>query len=92
MFSHADDVKRDLFAQIERETGRPHSVVRAPVGNAAAVEHIAWRKAPVEERLSHALVKGIGPAAIAKNKELIRTDSLVQKGTQNPPAKTPARR
>jgi competence protein ComEA len=40
-----------------------------------------------------ALVKGIGPAAIAKNRALIRLDGQpVSKGAQNPVAPTPARR
>jgi competence protein ComEA len=59
-------------------------------------------QAIVEYRLKHgpfksveelALVKGIGPAAIAKNRDLIRTDTAqVPKGAQNPPARAPVRR
>ena len=37
-----------------------------------------------------ALVKGIGPAAIAKNRDMIRTDvGQTPKGAQKPPAQAP---
>jgi competence protein ComEA len=40
-----------------------------------------------------ALVKGIGPSAIAKNRDQIRTDAAqAPKGAQTPPVRAPDRR
>ncbi len=60
---------------------------------AQAIVEYRQKHGPFKSAEELALVKGIGPAALAKNRELIRTDAKpVSKGAQNPPAPPPARR
>ncbi len=59
---------------------------------AQAIVEYRQKHGPFKTADELALVKGIGPAAIAKNRDLIRTDAQLPKGAQNPPARAPARR
>jgi competence protein ComEA len=60
---------------------------------AQAIVEYRQKHGPFKSAEELALVKGIGPAALAKNRDLIRTDvKPVSKGAQNPAAPPPARR
>jgi competence protein ComEA len=60
---------------------------------AQAIVEYRQKHGPFKSAEELALVKGIGPAAIAKNRDLIRTDvGQTPKGAQNAPARAPARR
>ncbi len=61
---------------------------------AQAIVEYRQKHGPFKSADELALVKGIGPAAITRNRELIRTDARQPppKGAQNPPAKAPAKR
>jgi competence protein ComEA len=60
---------------------------------AQSIVEYRQKHGPFKSAEELALVKGIGPAAIAKNRDLIRIDvGQTPKGAQNPPAKAPARR
>jgi competence protein ComEA len=61
---------------------------------AQAIVDYRQKHGPFKSADELALVKGIGPAAIAKNRELIRVAEAKQvpKGAQNPPAQAPGRR
>lgn len=60
---------------------------------AQAIVEYRQKHGPFKSAEELALVKGIGPAAIAKNRDLIRTAAgQTPKGAQNPPPQAPARR
>jgi competence protein ComEA len=60
---------------------------------AQAIIEYRQKHGPFKSADELALVKGIGPAAISKNRELIRIDvKPVSKAAQNPAASPPVRR
>jgi competence protein ComEA len=60
---------------------------------AQAIVEYRQKNGPFKSAEELALVKGIGPAALAKNRDLIRTDAKpVSKAPQNPVASPPTRR
>jgi competence protein ComEA len=63
------------------------------IKRAQAIVEYRQKHGPFKSADELALVKGIGPSAIAKNRELIRVGARpVSKGAQNPAAQSPARR
>jgi len=60
---------------------------------AQAIVEYRQKHGPFKTADELALVKGIGPAAIAKNRDQIRTDvGQTPKGAQNPAARAPVKR
>jgi 5-methyltetrahydrofolate--homocysteine methyltransferase len=59
LLNRRPDATERLIAHAEEIKAREAAAKSAGTATAVAVEIDAWRKAPVEERLSHALIKGI---------------------------------
>ena len=47
ILAQPNDAERDLAGELEREARREHAVVRRPVGDATAIQHIAGHEPPV---------------------------------------------
>ncbi|MEO6078662.1 MAG: helix-hairpin-helix domain-containing protein [Steroidobacteraceae bacterium] len=63
------------------------------IKRAQAIVEYRQKHGPFKSADELALVKGIGPAALAKNRDFIRTDvGQVSKGAQNPATPAPKRR